>query len=153
MMSLLQRIVKSNTGSTNASFAPLILRIPTGIILMAHGSQKLFGWFGGGGLEGTGQFMASLGLSPGELMAFLAGSGEFFGGLLILLGLLTRPAAAVVAFTMVVAIVSVHLPNGLFLANGGYEFGLALLAIAVSLVFSGSGRVGIDNLIFKKLKG
>ncbi|MGO1191057.1 MULTISPECIES: DoxX family protein [Vibrio] len=152
-MSLLQRIVKSNTGSTNASFAPLILRIPTGIILMAHGSQKLFGWFGGGGLEGTGQFMASLGLSPGELMAFLAGSGEFFGGLLILLGLLTRPAAAVVAFTMVVAIVSVHLPNGLFLANGGYEFGLALLAIAVSLVFSGSGRVGIDNLIFKKLKG
>ncbi|RCS70831.1 DoxX family protein [Vibrio casei] len=153
MMSLLQRIVKSNTGSTNASFAPLILRIPTGITLMAHGSQKLFGWFGGGGLEGTGQFMASLGLSPGELMAFLAGSGEFFGGLLILLGLLTRPAAAVVAFTMVVAIVSVHLPNGLFLANGGYEFGLALLAIAVSLVFSGSGRVGIDNLIFKKLKG
>ncbi|MGO2323992.1 DoxX family protein [Vibrio casei] len=152
-MSLLQRIVKSNTGSTNASFAPLILRIPTGITLMAHGSQKLFGWFGGGGLEGTGQFMASLGLSPGELMAFLAGSGEFFGGLLILLGLLTRPAAAVVAFTMVVAIVSVHLPNGLFLANGGYEFGLALLAIAVSLVFSGSGRVGIDNLIFKKLKG
>lgn len=152
-MSLLQRIVQSNTGSPNASFAPLILRVPTGITLMAHGSQKLFGWFGGGGLEGTGQFMASLGLSPGELMAFLAGSGEFFGGLFILLGLLTRPAAAVVAFTMVVAIASVHLPNGLFLANGGYEFGLALLAIAVSLVFSGSGRVGLDNLIFKKLKG
>ncbi|MFV0575915.1 MAG: DoxX family protein [Vibrio sp.] len=144
-MSVVQRVLQSHS-----SFAPLILRVPTGIILMAHGSQKLFGWFGGGGLEGTGQFMASLGLEPGMLMAVLAGSGEFFGGLFILLGLLTRPAAAVAAFTMLVAIGSVHLPHGLFLSNGGYEYALALLAITVSLVFSGSGRCGLDNILIQK---
>lgn len=147
-MSVLQRILHSP-----ASLAPLMLRVPVGVILMGHGAQKLFGWFGGAGLAGTGQFMASLGLNPGELMAFLAGSGEFFGGLFLLLGLLTRPAAVVVAFTMIVAIVSVHLPNGLFLANGGYEFGLALLAMAVSLAVSGAGCFGLDNLLAKSFKG
>ncbi|TVO32424.1 DoxX family protein [Vibrio algivorus] len=147
MMSVIQKVLQSP-----ASYAPLILRVPTGITLMAHGSQKLFGWFGGGGLEGTGQFMSSLGLEPGVLMAFLAGSGEFFGGLFLLIGLLTRPSAFVVAFTMLVAILSVHISNGLFLANGGYEFGLALLAIAVSLLVSGSGRIGLDNLLAEKFK-
>ncbi|TNF15187.1 MAG: DoxX family protein, partial [Vibrionaceae bacterium] len=106
--------------STDAGFAPLVLRIPIGITFMAHGSQKLFGWFGGYGLEGTGQWMASIGIEPGVLMAFLAGSGEFFGGLFLLIGLLTRPAAFVTAFTMVVAILSVHIGNGLFMANNGY---------------------------------
>ena len=77
---------------------------PIGIIFVAHGAQKLFGWFGGYGLEGTGQFMASLGLTPGYLMALLAGSAEFFGGLALLLGVLVRPAAAALAFAMVVAI-------------------------------------------------
>ncbi|QUJ69970.1 DoxX family protein (plasmid) [Photobacterium sp. GJ3] len=134
------------------SVAPLALRVPAGIIFMAHGAQKLFGAFGGYGLEGTGQWMASIGLEPGMLMAFLAGSGEFFGGLLILLGLLTRPAAAVLAVTMVVAIVAVHLPNGLFMANGGYEFGLSLLAIAVSLAVSGAGKLSVDNLLAKRIQ-
>ncbi|WP_120512320.1 DoxX family protein [Photobacterium salinisoli] len=133
------------------SFAPLALRVPAGIIFMAHGAQKLFGAFGGYGLEGTGQWMASIGLEPGMLMAFLAGSGEFFGGLFILIGLLTRPAAFVLAITMIVAIVSVHLPNGLFMSNGGYEFGLSLLAIAVSLVFSGAGKVSADSLLVKRV--
>lgn len=145
-MSTLQRVLTSHS-----SYAPLILRVPTGLTLMAHGSQKLFGFFGGGGLAGTGQFMTSLGLNPGELMAFLAGSGEFFGGLFLLIGLLTRPAAAVVAFTMLVAIFSVHISHGLFLSNGGYEYGLALFAIAASLMFSGGGKVALDNLVLKKL--
>ncbi|MEI8596799.1 DoxX family protein [Vibrio sp. M60_M31a] len=146
MKALLQKITASNAG-----FSTLALRIPIGIIFMAHGSQKLFGWFGGYGLEGTGQWMASIGLGPGVLMAFLAGSGEFFGGLFILLGLLTRPAATVLSFTMLIAIFSVHFENGLFLANNGYEFGLALLAASVSLIFSGTGKAGLDNLLNKKL--
>jgi putative oxidoreductase len=137
--------------SSDAGFSPLALRIPIGIIFMAHGAQKLFGAFGGYGLEGTGQWMASIGLEPGYLMALMAGSAEFFGGLFILLGLLTRPAAAVLALTMIVAIASVHLANGLFMANNGYEFGLALLAAAVSLLLSGSGKVSVDRLLSKKL--
>lgn len=131
--------------SSTAGFSTLALRIPIGIIFMAHGSQKLFSWFGGYGLEGTGQFFESIGLAPGVAMAFLAGSAEFFGGLFILLGLLTRPAALALAFTMVIAIVSVHLPNGLFMADGGYEFGLALLAACVSLMLSGSGKLSLDE--------
>ena len=137
--------------NSQAGLAPLALRIPAGIIFMAHGAQKLFGSFGGYGLEGTGQWMASIGLEPGYLMALLAGSAEFFGGLFILIGLLTRPAAAVLAITMLVAIFSVHIANGLFMANNGYEFGLALLAVSVSLLFSGAGKVAVDNLIVKKL--
>lgn len=136
--------------STNAGFAPLALRIPIGIIYMAHGSQKLFGWFGGYGLDGTGQWMASIGIEPGVLMAFLAGSGEFFGGLLLLIGLLTRPAAFVTAFAMIVAILSVHIGNGLFIANNGYEFGLALLAASVSLLISGAGKASLDSSISQK---
>ncbi|MDN3611549.1 DoxX family protein [Vibrio ostreicida] len=136
---------------SQAHYSTLALRIPLGIIFMAHGAQKLFGWFGGYGLDGTGQWMASIGLGPGYLMALLAGSAEFFGGLLILLGLLTRPASFVLALTMIVAIVSVHINNGLFMANNGYEFGLALLAASVSLLLSGSGNIAIDRVIAKKL--
>jgi putative oxidoreductase len=94
--------------------------------------------------------MASIGIEPGVLMAFLAGSGEFFGGLFLLIGLLTRPAAFVTAFTMVVAILSVHIGNGLFMANNGYEFGLALLAASVSLLISGAGKVSIDSAVSQK---
>lgn len=144
-MSLINKII-----ATKDSFAPLALRVPVGIIFAAHGSQKLFGWFGGYGLEGTGKWMASIGLEPGVLMAALAGSAEFFGGLLILLGLATRPAALVAAFTMVVAILSVHIHNGLFMSNNGYEFGLALLAATLSLVISGGGRVSVDQVISSK---
>ncbi|KAA0693200.1 DoxX family protein [Halopseudomonas laoshanensis] len=132
---------------TNASYATLALRIPAGIIFIAHGAQKLFGWFGGYGLEGTGQWMESIGLAPGYLMALGAGGAEFLGGLALLLGLLVRPAAAVLALTMLVAIVTVHLANGLFMSNNGYEFALALLAISVSLLISGAGRLSLDRVI------
>ncbi|GGZ14665.1 MULTISPECIES: DoxX family protein [Shewanella] len=146
MKKLIAKLVNNNAG-----YAPLIMRVPVGLTLMAHGSQKLFGMFGGYGLEGTGQWMASIGLTPGYLMALLAGSGEFFGGLLLLLGLLLRPAAAVVAFTMLVALFTVHIHNGLFMANNGYEYALTLAAIAVSLVISGAGKVSLDNIIARKV--
>lgn len=136
----------------NNSIAPLALRLSAGIIFAAHGAQKLFAWFGGYGLEATGQWMESIGLSPGYLMALGAGSAEFFGGLLLILGLLTRPTAIILAFTMLVAIVSVHLPNGLFISNNGYEFGLALLAISVSIAVSGAGKFSIDMFIADKLR-
>lgn len=142
MKALVKRITHSTAGVNT-----LALRVPVGIIFMAHGAQKLFGWFGGYGLEGTGQWMASIGMEPGVLMAFMAGSAELFGGLFILLGLLTRPAAVVLAFTMVIAIASVHLSNGLFMSNNGYEFALALLAASVSLALSGSGKVALDNAL------
>lgn len=145
MKALLKKTTQSNAG-----FAALVLRIPVGIIFIAHGAQKLFGSFGGYGLEGTGQWMESIGLAPGFLMALLAGSAEFFGGLFLLLGLLTRPAAIALAGTMIVAIFSVHFENGLFMSNNGYEFGLALLAASVSLAFAGSGKLAFDNFIASK---
>jgi putative oxidoreductase len=143
---ILNKIFKSEE-----TIAPLALRLAAGVTFAAYGAQKLFAWFGGYGLEGTGQWMASIGLEPGYLMALMAGSAEFFGGLLLIAGLLTRPAAIVLALTMLVAIVTVHLPNGLFMANNGYAFGLALLAVSVSLAISGSGRFGIDNLVNNKI--
>jgi putative oxidoreductase len=133
--------------ATDAGWAPLALRLPVGIIFAAHGGQKLFGWLGGHGLEGTGQWMASIGLVPGYLMALLAGSAELFGGLALLVGLLVRPAAVVLGFTMLVAILAVHIDNGLFMSNNGYEFGLALLAAAAALTISGGGRASLDGLL------
>ncbi|MDP5291556.1 DoxX family protein [Oceanimonas sp. CHS3-5] len=136
---------------SNAGLAALALRVPTGLILAAHGAQKLFGWFGGYGLEGTGQWMASIGLAPGYLMALLAGSAEFFGGLALLLGLLTRPAAVVTAFTMLVALFSVHIGNGLFMANNGYEYALTLFAVSLALAIQGGGRLALDNWLLTRL--
>lgn len=146
MKAILRKFLESDAG-----ISTLAVRVPVGIIFMAHGAQKLFGWFGGYGLEGTGGWMESIGLAPGFLMALLAGSAEFFGGLFILLGLLTRPAAIALSFTMVVAIFSVHFSNGLFMSNNGYEFGLALLAVSVSLALSGGGKFAVDNALVKKL--
>ena len=134
-----------------AGFDTVPVRVAAGIIFAAHGAQKLFGWFGGYGLEGTGAWMASIGLEPGVFMAAMAGSAEFFGGLLLIAGLLVRPAALVLAVTMLVAIVSVHLPNGLFMSNNGYEFGLALLAISAALAVRGAGSLSVDQLIAERL--
>ena len=139
--------------ATDAGFGPLALRLPVGIIFIAHGAQKLFGAFGGYGLEGTGQWMGSIGLAPGIVMALLAGSAEFFGGIALLLGLLVRPAAAALAVAMAVAILAVHVGHGLFVANNGYEYGLALLAVAVALFLSGGGRVSLDRAWAARLSG
>ncbi|GAB7529984.1 DoxX family protein [Pseudomonas sp. 3A(2025)] len=141
----------NNVLATRAGFGLTAVRIIVGIIFIAHGSQKLFGAFGGYGLEGTGQWMASIGLNPGYLMALLSGSGEFFGGLALLIGLLARPAAAVLVFLLVVAIVSVHLSNGLFMANNGYEFALALLGGALAVLIEGAGKLSLDRAITNRI--
>ena len=133
--------------TTRAGYGLTIVRILVGIIFVAHGSQKLFGAFGGYGLEGTGQYMASLGLTPGYLMALLSGSAEFFGGLGLVIGLLARPAAVVLAATLVVAIFSVHISHGLFMANNGYEFALALLGGVVAVLIEGAGKFSLDRTI------
>lgn len=138
----LQRILSTDNGS-----GALALRIPVGIIFAAHGAQKLFGWFGGYGLEGTGQFFGSVGLNPGYLMALLAGTAEFLGGLALILGLLVRPPAAVLAFAMLIAIFAVHIGNGFFMDKGGYEYALALFAASLSLLFSGGGRFSVDRAL------
>lgn len=143
--SFVQRVL-----ATDDNWAPLALRVGGGIIFVAHGAQKLFSWFGGYGLEGTGQFFDSVGLAPGYLMALLAGAAEFFGGLALILGLLVRPAAASLAFAMLVAIFSVHFSKGFFMDKGGYEYALALLALSVSLVFSGAGRASMDRALSAK---
>jgi putative oxidoreductase len=132
-------------------FASLPLRLVAGVIFIAHGAQKLFAWFGGYGLDATGQWMESIGLVPGYPLAVMAGTAEFFGGIFLIVGLLTRPTSAVLAITMLVAMFSVHIDNGLFMSNNGYEFSLALLAISVSLLLSGAGKLSLDNLITKRL--
>ncbi|GEM79072.1 DoxX family protein [Vibrio superstes] len=137
--------------TSNATWSTMALRVPVGIMFVAHGAQKLFGSFGGYGLEGTGAWMASIGLEPGYLMALMAGSAEFFGGLALILGLLVRPTSFVLAITMLVAIFTVHFENGLFMANNGYEFGLALFAASVSLMISGAGKLSVDNVIKQRL--
>ncbi len=143
--SLAHRVLASDD-----SWSALALRVPVGIIFAAHGAQKLFGMFGGYGLDGTGQWMDSIGLGPGYLMALLAGSAEFFGGLALILGLLVRPAALALAVTMVVAIVKVHLDKGFFMSSNGYEYALALLAVTASLVVLGAGRASLDRSLSAK---
>jgi putative oxidoreductase len=145
MKSLINKITTTATGLDT-----LPLRAGAGVIFAAHGAQKLFGWFGGYGLEATGGWMASIGIEPGVLMAALAGGAEFFGGLLLIVGLLVRPAAVVLAITMIVAIAAVHLQNGLFMSNNGYEFGLALLVISVGLAIRGAGSISLDRLLQAK---
>ena len=133
--------------TTRAGWGITVLRLIVGIIFMAHGAQKLFGMFGGYGLAGTAQYMESIGLAPGMLMATLSGGAEFFGGLALFIGLLARPAALALIGLLVVAIFSVHIGNGLFMQNNGYEFALALLGGAVAVLFEGAGRASVDGVI------
>lgn len=127
-----------------APLADPLVRITAGLLLMPHGAQKLFGWFGGYGLAATGQFFGTkLGMEPGILFALLAGLVEFFGGLALVLGLLTRPAALAVAALMAVAL-TVHLPNGFFWTSGGIEYPLMWGLIALAVFFRGSDRYSLD---------
>ncbi|QJQ94851.1 MULTISPECIES: DoxX family protein [Halomonadaceae] len=124
-----------------------LVRVTTGLILMPHGAQKLFGWFGGYGLTDTGAFFGdALGLQPGVLFALLAGIVEFFGGLALALGLLTRPAAAAIAALLAVAL-SVHVPNGFFWTAGGIEYPLMWLLLAVAILLRGGGEYSLDRLL------
>jgi len=119
-------------------------RLLIGAIFFAHGSQKLFGWFGGYGLKGTGGFFESLGMRPGALFAFVAGVGEFAGGILTLLGWLNPVGPSLIIAVMIVAIVTVHITKGLWNTNGGYEFPLANIAAALAISATGNGAYSLD---------
>ncbi len=124
--------------------ALLVLRLVLGGVFVAHGAQKLFGSFGGPGIEGTAGFHEQLGIKPAKPMAILAGLAEFVGGMLVAAGFLTPLAALALIVVMIVAIVKVHLKNGFFAASGGYEFNLVLIAVAVALILVGSGAYSTD---------
>ena len=131
----------------------LLLRVVVGLTLAAHGAQKLFGWFGGYGLDGTGGFMETLGFKPGRRHAFMAGLVEAGGGLFLALGLLTPFAAAAVVAVMLVAAVTVHLKGGFFVTGGGYEYNLVLAAAALAVAFTGPGVLSLDWLFGLELQG
>src|SRR5215475_13904046 len=129
------------------SLGLLILRLVVGLGLAAHGAQKLFGWFGGYGLTGTGQFLEQLGFRPGRAQAAQAGLAEAGGGLLLAAGFLTPLAAAAILAVMIVAAVGVHLQKGFFAQNGGYEYPLVLGAAALTLAFTGPGLLSLDEAL------
>ena len=133
--------------------ALLVLRLAVGLTFTAHGAQKLFGVFGGPGIDGTAGFFEQIGLRPGRLHAWAAGITEFFGGLVIALGLVAPvPAAALIA-VMTAAVITVHLKNGFFVANQGYEFNLALVAALFALVGVGAGGWSLDNVLGVDMAG
>jgi putative oxidoreductase len=125
----------------------LLLRVVVGLTLAAHGAQKLFGWFGGRGLEGTAQGYERIGYRPGPLMALLAGVGEAGGGVLLALGLLTPLGAAAGIGVMLNAIVSAHLSKGFWNSKGGFEFPLTIATVFAAVAFAGPGRFSLDRAI------
>jgi putative oxidoreductase len=122
----------------------LLLRLFVGLLFAAHGSQKLFGWFGGAGPRGTAGFLSSLGYRAPAAMAIVAGLSELGGGLLLAAGLLTPLASLLLASMMLNAIVTVKWPQGFL---GGYEFELTLLTVAIALAVTGPGRISLDDAI------
>lgn len=124
----------------------LLLRLGTGGVLAAHGAQKLFGWFGGGGLSGTGEAMEAMGYTPGRRSALASGLAEAGGGTLLALGLATPAAGAAAAGSMTGA-TAVHLPHGFFAQEGGYEYPASLGLTAAGLAVAGPGRISLDHLL------
>jgi putative oxidoreductase len=134
------------------SYGPAVLRLMVGAMFVAHGMQKLFGAFGGGGLHGTAAYFESIGLAPGFPLAVAVGVVEFGGGLLLMAGALTRYAATALVFVMLGAIWNVHLANGFFLNWGltagrghGMEYSLVIVAALVCLLLSGPGALSVDH--------
>jgi len=123
----------------------LLLRLVVGGLLMAHGAQKLFGWFGGHGIAGTGQWMESMGMRPGALFASMAGAGEFFGGLLIALGFLNPLGPVAVIAVMAMAWAKAHWGKPIFVTEGGAELPLTNIAAALMVAFAGPGFYSLDH--------
>src|SRR5262245_26532063 len=124
----------------------LIVRVVFGLIMSAHGSQKLFGWFGGYGLVGTGRVLEGLGLRPGPFVAALAGMAETFGGLLLALGFIEPLASMAIISVMLTAIGSVHWGNGLFATTNGAEVPLLYATVAAGVALTGPGAYSVDAL-------
>jgi putative oxidoreductase len=135
------------------NIALLALHVIVGLLFVGHGAQKLFGSFGGQGLEATSGVFHQLGLRPGRLHATAAGGAEFFGGILLALGLFTPFAAAVLIATMVAAIATVHFKNGIWVTSQGYEYNLVLILALFVLAATDAGRYGLDHWIGVSLNG
>jgi putative oxidoreductase len=131
----------------------LLLRLAVGGFFVGHGTQKLFGWFGGNGLEATAQGFEGLGLRPGKRNAIAAGAAEAGGGALLAAGLATPLAASLLSATMMTAIETVHAKNGPWLSNGGYEYNVVLIAAALTLVEVGPGPLSLDAARAKERTG
>jgi putative oxidoreductase len=143
---------RGNPGSMD--LGKLIVRGTVGPLFIGHGAQKLFGAFGGHGLEGTGGFFESaLGLKPGKRHATAAGVAEFGGGLLLTLGALTPVATTAISATMVTAIRKVHGPNGPWVTENGWEYNAVLIAVMTALADAGAGRPSVDAVLFPRLRG
>jgi putative oxidoreductase len=127
----------------------LSVRLALAAVFLYHGSQKVFGLFGGPGLAQFGEMLGSQGFPMPQLSAYLAGGAEFFGGLAMLLGVLTRLAAIPLMVTMAVAAFKVH-GQAFSLEHGGMEYALTLLLISLGLFFTGPGRISLDALIWRK---
>lgn len=127
------------------NLAMLVLRVVVGVLFVGHGAQKLFGWFGGHGVQGTGSYFESQGMRPGKPMAILAGLSELIGGLLFAGGLVTPVGAALLTAVMFVAVWTVHRANGLWNADGGFEYNLVLAAIAFAVTAAGPASWSLDH--------
>ena len=128
------------------------MRVVLGVVFLVHGAQKLFGWFGGGGVAGTGDFFASLGLNPGVPLALLSGAGEVLGGLLLLFGLWVPVAAIVLTIDMLVAIAFRTWKLG-FISGGGVELNLLVLAMVAALVLLGPGVYSLEQTVLRRQQG
>lgn len=126
-----------------SSLSLLSIRIGLSWIFIAHGGQKLFGLWGGPGLQGFAGMLESMGMKPGLLWALISSGSEFFGGLMVLLGFYARWGALFIIGVMAVAVATVHAPNGFFLSNKGYEYNVALIAMSLCILFGGPGKFSI----------
>ena len=126
-------------------WAMVPLRAGLGIMFLAHGLQKAFGLFGGPGIEGVTKMVESLGFSPPVLWAYALAYTELLGGLFLVIGLYTRISSAALLFVMIMAAVKVQLAHGFFLATGGVEYVFVVMAVCVSLIMGGGGRLCITK--------
>jgi putative oxidoreductase len=152
-MSMVKMLVK-----TGGCWTPVVLRLALGLVMFPHGAQKVLGWFGGYGFEGTMGFFTGT-LHIPAVFAFLAIAAEFGGSLLLLAGAATRVAALGIGVTMIVAALKVHVANGFFMnwygnqAGEGFEYHILAAAIALALVITGGGKASVDEVLTKKCEG
>jgi putative oxidoreductase len=131
-----------------ASLALLIVRLTLGLTFIGHGTQKLFGWFGGAGFAATAQgYEERIGMRPGSFYVALGGGGELLGGLLVALGLLTPLGSCLVAASMLVAIAKVTGKNGYWISRNGWEYNFLIIVVAMALALGGPGRFALDHLL------